>query len=157
MKKNINRINIVGLAFLLAYVIFISWRLFFYAYSNNYREQMTNVSYNLIPFKTILNFIQNIDHIGFDVLFYNLAGNVAAFMPLGFLLPMAFRRLNAVKTYAIAFILILFAEVMQLVSRRGIFDVDDLLLNMLGSIIGYGIFKLLIIIFKGGRYKYFEG
>lgn len=151
MKRNINRINIVGLAVLLAYVIFISWRLFFYAYSSNYRGQMMNVSYNLIPFKTILNYIQNIDHIGFDVLFYNLAGNVAAFMPLGFLLPLAFRRFNAAKTYTVALALILLAEVLQLVSRRGVFDVDDLMLNMLGSIIGYGIYKILCIIFKGGR------
>lgn len=151
MKRNIKRINFVGLTGLLAYVIFISWRLFFYAYSNNYRGQRTDVSYNIIFFKTILKYIQNSNHISFDVLLYNLVGNVAAFMPLGFLLPLAFRRFNAVKTYLVAFILILFAEVLQLVSRRGVFDVDDLLLNMLGSIIGYGIYRLLCILFKSGR------
>lgn len=151
MKRNIKRINILGLAALLGYVIFISWRLFFYAYSNNYRGQTTDVSYNIIFFKTILNYIQNSNHIGFDVLLYNLVGNVAAFMPLGFLLPLAFRRFNAVKTYLVAFTLIFLAEVLQLVSRRGVFDVDDLLLNMLGSIIGYGIYRLLCILFKSGR------
>jgi glycopeptide antibiotics resistance protein len=151
MKRNIRKINIFGLSALLGYVAFISYRLFFYAYSNNYRGQMTSVSYNLIFFKTISNYIQNINHIGFDVLLFNLAGNVAAFMPLGFLLPLAFRRFNAVKTYMVAFVLVLSAEVLQLVSRRGVFDVDDLLLNMLGSVIGYGVFKLLFILLKSGR------
>jgi glycopeptide antibiotics resistance protein len=151
VKRNIDRINFMGLTVLLVYITFISWRLFFYAYSDNFRGQMTNVSYNLIPFKTVLNYIQNSGHLNFEVLFYNLAGNVAAFMPLGFLLPLAFKRFKAAKTFMVAFALILFAEVMQLVSRRGVFDVDDLLLNMLGSIIGYGIYRLLFIIFKGGR------
>jgi glycopeptide antibiotics resistance protein len=151
MKRDIDRINILGLSALLGYVIFISYRLFFYAYSNNYRGQMTSVTYNLVFLKTISNYIQNINRIGFDVLLFNLAGNVAAFMPLGFLLPLAFRGFNAVKTYIVAFALILCAEVLQLVSRRGVFDVDDLLLNMLGSIIGYGVYKLLFILFKGGR------
>lgn len=151
MKRNINRVNVVGLAALLAYVTFISWRLFFYAYSDNYRQQIVNINYNLVPFKTILNYLQNIEHIGFDVWIYNLAGNVVAFMPLGFLLPLAFTWLKAIKTYASAFIFILVAEVLQLVSRRGVFDVDDLLLNMIGSIIGYGVYKFLFIIFKSWR------
>ena len=136
---------------MLSYVTFISWRLFFYAYSNNYREQITNLSYNLKPFKTISNYINHIGHLGFDILLYNLAGNIVAFMPLGFLIPLAFRRFKAVITLASAFIFILFAEILQLVSRRGVFDVDDLLLNMLGSIIGYAVYKLLLIIFKGWR------
>jgi glycopeptide antibiotics resistance protein len=95
-----------------------------------------------------MNHIGNLD---FDILLYNLAGNVVAFMPLGFLLPFAFRRFKAVKTFAAAFAFILIAEVLQLVSRRGVFDVDDLILNMLGSIIGYAAYRLLLIIFKVRR------
>jgi glycopeptide antibiotics resistance protein len=151
IKKYLRRINFVGLAVLTAYVLFISWRLFFYAYSNNYRGQMSSISYNLIPFKTIVNYLVNSGRVNFDVWIYNLAGNVAAFMPLGFLLPVAFKGMKASKTFAIAFVLILTAEGLQLLSRRGVFDVDDLLLNMLGSIIGYGIYKLLHIMFKGRR------
>jgi glycopeptide antibiotics resistance protein len=149
-KKYLRKVNFVGLAVLIAYLLFISWRLFFYAYSNNYRGQMLNISYNLIPFKTILNYLVNSGKVNFDVWIYNLAGNVAAFMPLGFLLPVAFKDIKAYKTFGIAFLLILTAETLQLFSRRGVFDVDDLLLNMIGSIIGYGIYKLLRIMFKVG-------
>jgi glycopeptide antibiotics resistance protein len=151
MKGYNSKINLLGLTALLAYVSFISWRLFFYAYSNNYREQITNISYNLKPFKTIVNYMNHIGYLGFDILLYNLAGNVVAFMPLGFLLPLAFKRFKAMKTFVAAFSFILIAEVLQLVSRRGVFDVDDLILNMLGSIIGYVVYKLFLIIFKGRR------
>lgn len=54
-----------------------------------------------------------------------------------------------------AFILILSAEVVQLISRRGVFDIDDLLLNMLGSIMGYGIYKLYLYCISIGG-KHFE-
>lgn len=149
MRKS--RIHITGLFALLSYGAFITWRLFFYAYSNYYREQMTSISYNLIPFKTIMNYMQNSDRVNFDIWIYNLAGNVAAFIPLGLFIPLAFKDFRAVKSNAAAFILILSAEVMQLISRRGAFDVDDLLLNMVGSIIGYAIFKALNILSKSRR------
>jgi glycopeptide antibiotics resistance protein len=112
---------------------------------------MDSIRYNLIPFKTIANYMLQRGSIGFDVFIYNLAGNVVAFMPLGFLLPLAFRDFRARKTYFVSFVLIIFAEVSQLVSRRGVFDVDDLLLNMLGSIIGYGIYKLLFTLLNDRR------
>lgn len=134
-----------------AYVYFISWRLFFYAYSDNYRDQMDRIRYNLKPFKTIVNYMHQRESISLDVFVYNLAGNVAAFMPLGFLLPLAFRNLGSLKTFAVSFTLILAAEIMQLISRRGVFDVDDLILNMIGSMLGYMLYRLLFMIFKGRR------
>jgi glycopeptide antibiotics resistance protein len=151
VRKYLKKINSIGLTALSAYIIFISWRLFFYAYTDNHRSQMDSIRYNLIPFKTIANYMLQRGSIGFDVFIYNLAGNVVAFMPLGFLLPLAFRDFRARKTYFVSFVLIIFAEVSQLVSRRGVFDVDDLLLNMLGSIIGYGIYKLLFTLLNDRR------
>lgn len=104
---------------------------------------MSSISYNLVPFKTIMNYIKHSNYIGFDIWIYNLAGNVAAFMPLGFLLPWAFRGFKMAKTFAISFVMIFSAELLQLVSRRGVFDVDDLLLNMMGSMVGYIFYKVL--------------
>ncbi|OGO76767.1 MAG: hypothetical protein A2Y23_05875 [Clostridiales bacterium GWB2_37_7] len=153
MRKNFVKIQFGGFVALSAYIISISRRLFFYAYSNNYRGQMDSISYNLTPFKTILNYLQNSANVGFDVWLYNLAGNVAAFIPLGFLLPLAFSGFRTIKTFIVAFILILCAEALQLVSRRGVFDVDDIILNMLGSMIGYSIYKFFSIMFKDRRQK----
>lgn len=77
-----------------------------------------------------------------EVLLYNLAGNIAALTPLGFLLPAAFRELNSFKAvFTAGFFIILTAELLQLVTRRGVFDVDDIILNILGTMLGYLIYK----------------
>lgn len=143
MRNSNNRISFLGLAGLLAYILFISWRLFFFAYSGNIRREMSQISYNLTPFKTIVNYVKNWDHISFTVWIYNLGGNIAAFIPLGFLLAAAFKKAGACRIFFSAFILICSAEMVQLISRRGVFDVDDIILNSLGSILGYFIYRIL--------------
>lgn len=142
-KKRGGRINGISLTMLAAYIAFISWRLFFYAYSNNFRSPMQKLSYNMIPFKTISNYVNHREVLAFDIWAINLLGNIAAFMPLGFLLAVAFRKLKGVQLLTASFAFIFTAELLQLVTRRGVFDVDDILLNILGSCLGYGIFKLL--------------
>ena len=44
----------------------------------------TEYRYNLVPFKEIKRFIMYYDTLGTMAVFLNLAGNVLAFMPLGF-------------------------------------------------------------------------
>lgn len=83
------------------------------------------------------------DSLPFDVWIYNLAGNIAAFVPLGFLLAMAFQRLSTKWTIFASFLLISLAEVLQLVSLRGVFDIDDIILNVLGSTLGCILYKAI--------------
>jgi len=42
-------------------------------------------------------------------------------------------------------ILLFVIEVIQLVTRRGSFDIDDIVLNMLGALIGFGIWKTIFV------------
>lgn len=154
MRSNNRRISFLGLAGLLAYIIFISWRLFFFAYSGNFRSEMSQISYNLIPFKTILNYIRNSGHIPFTVWVYNLAGNIAAFAPLGFLLGASFQKAAPRFIHLTAFLLICCGETLQLITRRGVFDVDDIILNTLGSFFGYLLYHIL---YKMMRREHFEG
>lgn len=98
---------------------------------------------NLVPFREIS---ENIDHIvygGSMVSFINFAGNIVAFIPLGFMLPILFRRskFSLVKIVFISLLLSLSFETIQLVLSIGTFDVDDLILNTSGGMIGYFIFK----------------
>ena len=71
---------------------------------------------------------------GFD----NLFGNIFAFVPFGVLLPLVFKRCNKVW-----YILIngawfsLLIELFQLITRFGEFDVDDIMLNTFGALLGY--------------------
>lgn len=70
----------------------------------------------------------------------NLLGNIIGFIPFGILLPLLLKRDRTFKRfffYAISGIVLI--ELIQLFTLRGSFDIDDLILNMLGSLIGYMI------------------
>lgn len=63
-------------------------------------------------------------------------------MPFGFLLPIAFRKINLFwKVIGVGFIVDLFIEVFQYITKTGSFDVDDIILNMIGIALGYLFMK----------------
>ena len=97
-----------------------------------------NYRYNLVPFKEIKRFLIYYDQLGKTAVLLNLLGNVAAFMPFGFFLPLVTaHRTKFFKVFLSSFALSLAIELIQLVSKVGSCDVDDLLLNTLGGIFGY--------------------
>jgi glycopeptide antibiotics resistance protein len=107
--------------------------------------------YNLVPFKEIRRFITNYHQLGLIAVLANIVGNVVAFMPYGFCLPMVTE--HKMKFFSVlfyTFALSLTIELIQLISKVGICDVDDLTLNTLGGILGYVMFCL----FKMGYSRY---
>lgn len=73
--------------------------------------------------------------------FQNLVGNVVAFIPLGYLLPRLFRPArNVIICMLNVFVFVVSIEVFQLISAFGAFDVDDILLNCGGALLGYLFF-----------------
>lgn len=73
----------------------------------------------------------------------NSLGNIALFVPLGFLLPAVFPRLNRFwKTMLLALLIICTVEVLQVLLLVGYCDIDDLILNLMGTAVGYGLYKL---------------
>lgn len=89
--------------------------------------------FNLIPLIDIVN--SPFDYIRNTVL------NIILFMPLGFLLPIIWKDYRSLKASALAgFLLSLFIEIMQIFTFR-LTDVDDLITNTAGCIIGYYISK----------------
>lgn len=73
----------------------------------------------------------------------NLGGNVAMFVPLGFFLPKVSPRLRKLwRTLLATTLIILLVEMLQLFSLRGICDVDDVILNVLGAAVGYCVYKI---------------
>ena len=100
-------------------------------------------SINLHPFLTIRHFVKLLKLPVYKLwAFCNLVGNVAAFIPLGFFLPRFFPKLRKFSTTLLASALIMtVAELVQLFTLLGYFDIDDLILNLLGTALGYGFFK----------------
>lgn len=108
-----------------------------------YAQQL---KYNLIPFETIVLFLRALDHSSPATRRHaviNLLGNVVMFLPLGFLPAAIWEKLRKVWKILLLTILIIFlVELTQMLTLVGSFDTDDLILNILGSLLGYWLFRL---------------
>ena len=72
--------------------------------------------------------------------------NVMVFVPLGYLLPYTFRWFRErvwTRPAGVCFLISFFTENMQLMSQRGLYDLDDMISNTLGGLIGEGLYILL--------------
>lgn len=95
-------------------------------------------SANFVPFKTIRMYIKYADRLNS---FENLAGNIFAFVPFGLLLPFTDMRAGKFGYVIICALALIFGlELFQLVSAFGAFDVDDIILNCFGVLLGYVIY-----------------
>lgn len=97
--------------------------------------------YNLEPFTEIKRYLNHIPELGSFYVILNLIGNVVCFMPLGFVLPvLTYRKWGLVKITIISFLASLFVELLQLVTKLGSCDIDDIIMNTLGGFLGYILF-----------------
>ena len=108
--------------------------------------------------KSIRMYIKYFNKFPFWNGFANLVGNVLVFIPFGFLLPKAYPACGRWwRVLYCAVGLVMCIELFQLFSAFGAFDVDDILLNVFGTVLGYGAFtvirKLKIRIRAGKIYR----
>ena len=76
----------------------------------------------------------------------NIILNILMFVPLGIILPLIFRKCRKFwVTYLVGFLSTVLLEVIQLVTKRGIFEFDDIFNNTLGCVIGYGIIMIILL------------
>lgn len=102
-------------------------------------------SINLIPLKSISHYLFNYPSFNFSTWFSNLFGMVIAFIPFGFLIPIMYNRIKRIRDVIIASILLsMLTEVLQHITKRGVADIDDIILSTIGSILGYILLKLIM-------------
>lgn len=134
--------KIVGLL-LIEYVFFI------YCSTVIFRTYSEERGYNLSPFwsyEAILN--------GNDILLPQNIMNVIVFIPIGILLYLWSSKGKWWKAIGTGCIISISIEAMQLVTKRGFCEVDDVIHNTLGCVIGYGIAKLITFYINGlGRVR----
>lgn len=114
--------------------------------SDPYWQQLRENS-NLRPLETVGRYLWVLRHSTSTAqirhAIINLVGNVIMFVPLGFLTPCLWQRLRKFGWHCLAMLLtILTVELLQLLTLLGSCDVDDLLLNLVGTSIGYLLWKL---------------
>ena len=142
MSKNFSAVLLFHYLVLLTKLILFKVRVGSIVYNVYYTQLTFKQSFsrsNLIPFNTIYKLL----HEQIDVfVVQNILGNILGFAPLGILLPILFPSLASFKKIALAaFTLSLAYEITQLVMVLGIFDVDDIILNTLGGVVGFFIFR----------------
>lgn len=137
------------------FVIYLMLLVYFLFFSEEYgriASVQREFRYNLIPFVEIRRFWTYRQLLGTTALFTNIMGNILGFVPYGYMVPVLINRMqNGFLILLSGFCLSLTVEVIQLVTRVGCFDVDDLILNTLGAVFGY----LLFLICNHIRRKYY--
>ena len=106
-----------------------------------------NNSVNLIPFKTIINYISAFNSLySTRNVLLNLLGNLVALMPMAFFLPLLFKKQSKFKNFVITNVLIVLCiEITQLLTASGSCDIDDIILNTMGAVIMYFILHINFI------------
>ena len=126
-------------------MIYLAGLCYFLFFAENYGRVIgqENYRYNLVPFREIERFWTYRRELGIHSI-YNLAGNVLGFVPAGFFIPVLWEPKRVfLFTVCLTFQMSLLVEILQLVFRVGSFDVDDLILNTLGGMLGYLLLTLI--------------
>lgn len=99
-----------------------------------FREETFEKRYELCPFWSYA--------ILYNRLLAQLIMNVLMFIPIGFFTGGALKKKNLWIALGIGCAFSLLIELTQLISTRGVFSVDDIIHNVLGCAIGYGVFLI---------------
>lgn len=146
MKKAINlmiKISFVIYILVLFIILFLG--------SRGRWEQFSILEYaalqmNLVPFKTIALYVRAMmrETVNPDIAIANLLGNFLLFMPMGVYLPLFFQKIRSVLDYLLYMLPVLsLVELVQLLTKRGSFDIDDLILNLAGAVLGFWFWKFI--------------
>ena len=148
MEKHTSKIIFILVVISLSIYACLLFYLLFYdsrgAWTSMPFGEYLKYSINVIPFKTISQYIMALfdGSMNMDIPIKNLFGNMLVFAPLGFYLPFFSKnKMTILKCIGFSCIMIILLEALQIFTRTGSFDIDDLILNIIGVAIGFMIFK----------------
>ena len=121
------------------FVIYLLLLIYLTLFSQYFGRVDFHRSINLIPLSTIHRYL-SCWYLG--VAKVNLMGNIFAFIPFGLLLPMAAKKLRFLSILIYLFFVSAAIEIIQYLLGVGVSDIDDIILNLAGGIIGWLIFKV---------------
>ena len=109
-----------------------------------FRESSEESRIQLIPFISYWDFGENSYFL--ECFVANLL-NVMLFVPIGFLTGLGFRNVGWKKVALLGGLLSVAIEIVQFVFRKGYCEVDDVIHNVAGCLIGYGVYIISAVIF----------
>ena len=103
----------------------------------------------IIPTSTIFKVVEYVQRYidGYrNLSVLNLLGNLALFVPMGMALPCLFKKLNRFWKVTLTVLgMVVIIELVQGLLRVGSIDIDDVIFNVVGAMIGYEIIAIPII------------
>ena len=98
--------------------------------------------YNLIPFWSYWDYGEQSY---FMEMFGEIILNVLLFVPIGFLAGCGLERMTLKKVLFLGGGLSVFIELLQFIFKKGFCETDDVIHNVLGCMIGYGLWRVCCI------------
>ena len=160
MNKRVKKkIKAAGAVLFVIYILALIYFLFFAERFGQLAFAEREYHYNLVLFQEIKRFWIYRKQLGaLAVMAYffgdgsNLLGNVVGFIPFGLILPIISREARGFFFITFSgFTLSLCVETVQLVTKLGCFDVDDLVMNTLGAAIGYLLFAVSHLLYRNWK------
>ena len=153
MRKQDKALKIIWWAYIALLFVFVvvKFKGSFYELTDRISSYLMqgSINYNLIPFRNIST---QIEYITQWWALKNLLGNIIPFIPFGFLLPIAYKKFSStINVFCVGLASILLIELFQFFTKLGSFDVDDIILNMVGIVCGYFMFLLAKFLLKRHR------
>jgi glycopeptide antibiotics resistance protein len=105
-----------------------------------FRECSENMQYQFFPFWSY-------DEL-YNKIIAQLILNVIMFVPIGFLLGALMNEIRWMQVIEMGCLLSVMIEILQLLTRRGVCNIDDVIHNTIGCAIGYGLFRLCNTLLK---------
>ncbi len=102
-----------------------------------FQDEVSWSTNNFIPFREILRY-----NIGSRLFIKNVLGNMLLFLPFGFFTSYLLDNKRPLLTVVLTLVASLSIEVVQLMIGR-VFDVDDIILNVLGGTFGFYLYNIL--------------
>ena len=104
-------------------------------------EMNSNSGYNIIPFEEIFRY-----EVGSRLFIYNVFGNIMAFVLFGLIVSCYIKPKTVFPPFVISLLVSITVEFVQLNIGRS-FDVDDVILNVIGGLFGYILYRIIDKIF----------
>ena len=141
MNENRKRLGSLSLLLLILYGCVV---IYFVLFSDRLGrgDGYSTYRYNLVPFEEIRRFIIYRNYVSAGAFLLNLYGNLLVFFPTG-----------CIRIIIYAFLFSLCIETLQLITKVGVFDVDDLMMNTVGGLIGWIIYCIIRFIYHKWKAK----
>lgn len=151
--KNRKKIGSLSLLLLILYGCLV---IYFVLFSDRLGrvEGYSTYRYNLVPFEEIKRFIVYRSYVSLGSFLLNLVGNLLVFFPVGFLIPIwRLEKTGCIRIIIYSFLFSLCIETLQLITRVGVFDVDDLMMNTVGGLLGWICYCITRFVYHRMREK----